>query len=102
MTNQLRITTQGDYSCLQVRLQPRASRNELAGVVENSLKVRLTSPPVEDRANRQLVEFLADLLDLPRRDVVLLHGQKSRAKTIGVKGISTEDLARRLHNILYN
>ncbi len=102
MTDQLKITTQGGFSCIQVHLQPRASRNEIVGVVEQGLKIRLCAPPVDDRANRQLVDFLAETLDLPRRDVVLLHGQKSRAKMIGFKGIEPEDLARRFHNILYN
>ncbi|RPJ83809.1 MAG: YggU family protein [Acidobacteria bacterium] len=102
MTDRLKITTQGEYSCVQVHLQPRASRNEISGVVEQGLKIRLTAPPVDDRANRQLVEFLAEKLDLPRRDVVLLHGQKSRSKTVGFKSIDPDELARRLHNILYN
>jgi len=98
----LRITQQGEFACIQVRLQPRASRNELTGIVEQSLKIRLTSPPVEDRANRQLVEFLADLLSVPRRNVIVLHGQKSRLKTVGFRGLPVEDLTRRIHNILYN
>ncbi len=102
MSDVLKITTQGEFSCIQVHLQPRASRNEVVGVVEQGLKIRLSAPPVDDRANRQLVEFLAETLDLPRRDVVLLHGQKSRSKTVGFKGIAAEDLVRRLHNILYN
>ncbi|RPJ61068.1 MAG: YggU family protein [Acidobacteria bacterium] len=102
MIDEIKITTQGEYSCLQVHLQPRASRNEISGVVEQGLKIRLTAPPVDDRANRQLVDFLAETLDLPRRDVVLLHGQKSRSKTVGFKSIDRDELARRLHNILYN
>jgi uncharacterized protein (TIGR00251 family) len=102
MADALRITTQGDFTCIQVHLQPRASRNEISGIVEQGLKIRLTSPPVDDRANRQLVDFLAETLDLPRRDVVLLHGQKARSKTVGFKGIDREELVQRLHNILYN
>lgn len=102
MATELRVTTQGEFACIQVHLQPRASRSEVVGVVEQGLKVRLTAPPVDDRANRQLVDFLAESLDLPRRDVVLLHGQKSRSKTIGFKGIAPQDLVRRIHNILYN
>ncbi|MFB3906320.1 MAG: DUF167 domain-containing protein [Acidobacteriota bacterium] len=102
MKEQLKITTQGEFTCIEVRLQPRASRNEIAGIVEQGLKIRLSAPPVEDRANRQLVDFLAETLGLPRRNIVLLHGQKSRCKTIGIRGVAPADLARRLHNILYN
>jgi hypothetical protein len=102
MTDQVKITTQGEFSCIQVHLQPRASRNEVVGVVQEGLKVRLCAPPVDDRANRQLVDFLAETLDLPRPNIVLLHGQKSRLKTVGFRGIEPGDLARRFHNILYN
>jgi len=102
MPRELRITRQGEFTCIQVHLQPRASRNEIVGLVEQGLRIRLSAPPVDDRANRQLVEFLAETLGLPRRDVVLLHGQKSRSKTVGFKGLKPEDLAHRFHNILYN
>jgi len=98
----LRITEQGDYVCIQVRLQPRASRNGFAGISGDSLKIRLTSPPIDDRANRQLIHFLAEELDLTPSRVVLLSGQKSRSKVVGFKGITREELARTLHNILYN
>jgi len=102
MKDALKITIQAEFTCIQVHLQPRASRNEIVGIVEQGLKIRLNAPPVDDRANRQLVEFLAETLDLPKRDVVLLRGQKSRSKTVGFKGIPSAELTRRLHNILYN
>ena len=102
MSETPRITEQGEYVCIQVRLQPRASRNGFAGLSGDSLKIRLTSPPIDDRANRQLVQFLSDELDLPPSRIVLLSGQKSRSKTVGFRGISRDELLRTLHNILYN
>ncbi len=102
MSDTFRITERGEYICIQVRLQPRASRNGFGGVSGDSIRVRLTSPPIDDRANRQLIEFLSDELDFPASRIVLLSGQKSRSKVVGFKGISKEELSHALHNILYN
>ncbi len=102
MSETLRITEQGEYVCVQVRLQPRASRNGFAGLSGDSLKIRLTSPPIDDRANRQLIQFLAEELDLPPSRIVLLGGHKSRSKVVGFKGITRDELTRAFHNILYN
>jgi uncharacterized protein len=102
MREELRLTRQGEWSCLQVRLQPRASRNEVSGVTGSALKVRVTSPPVDDRANRQLVDFLSELLDIPARNVSILQGLRSRHKTVGFKGIDLALLEQKIHNILYH
>jgi len=102
VSDAFRITERGEYTCIQVRLQPRASRNGFAGVTGDSLKIRLTSPPIDDRANRQLIEFLSEELDFPASRIALLSGQKSRSKVVGFKGISKEELSLALHNILYN
>ena len=99
MSDDLQIDKQGDYACVHIRLQPRASRNEVCGTVGSELKVRVTSPPVDDRANAQLIEFLAQVVGLARRDVAILKGHKSRRKIVGFKDISPDDLARRLRNI---
>lgn len=102
MSDTLRITERGGYVCVQIRLQPRASRNVFAGITGDSLKIRLTSPPVDDRANRQLIEFLSDALGFPAGRITLLSGHKSRSKLVGFKGTSKEELSLALHNILYN
>lgn len=99
MSDDLPIEKQGEFACVHVLLQPRASRNEICGIVGSELKVRVTSPPVDDRANAQLVEFLAETAGLPRRDVAILKGHKSRRKTVGFKGLTPEELRRRLRNI---
>jgi len=99
MSDELPIEKQGEYVCVHILLQPRAGRNEICGLVGSELKVRVTSPPVDDRANAQLVEFMAETAGLPRRDVTILKGHKSRRKTVGFKGVTPEELARRLRNI---
>jgi len=69
---------------LQVRVQPRASRNELAGFHGGVLRVRLTAPPVDGAANEALVDFLADQLGVGRRMVRIVSGFGSRNKLIEV------------------
>jgi uncharacterized protein (TIGR00251 family) len=99
MSEELSIERHGEYACLQVLLQPRSSRNEICGLLGQVLKVRVTSPPVDDRANEQLVAFLAETVGLPRRDVAIVRGHRSRRKTVGFKGLAPEELARRLRNM---
>lgn len=69
---------------LRVRVQPRASRDELVGPHGDALKVRITAPPVEGQANKHLLRFLAKLFDVPRAQVQLEHGATGRVKRITV------------------
>jgi uncharacterized protein (TIGR00251 family) len=81
---------------LRVRVQPRASRNGLAGYRQGALVVRLTAPPVEGEANAALIRFLAELLDVPRAAVTLRHGARSRDKTLHVAGLDAPSVRARL------
>lgn len=72
---------------LQVLVQPRASRSRVLGEHGGALKIALAAPPVDGAANEALVELLADLLGVPRRQVSLVSGQASRRKTIQVAGV---------------
>jgi uncharacterized protein (TIGR00251 family) len=90
----VRATEQG--TIVEIYVQPRASRSELAGMHEGRLKVRLTAPPVEGEANRECVRFLAKLLDIPRSSVSVLQGLKSRSKTLLIRGLTPEDVIRKL------
>jgi uncharacterized protein (TIGR00251 family) len=72
-----------------VRVQPRASRNEITGALGGALKVRLQAPPVDGAANDALVAFLAEVLGVPKRGVRIVSGLSSRAKLIEVDGIAT-------------
>jgi uncharacterized protein (TIGR00251 family) len=81
-----------------VRVQPRASRNEIAGVYGDALKVRLSAPPVDGAANVALIEFLADVFAVGRRDVRILAGETSRSKIVEIEGITertVHDVAER-------
>ena len=81
---------------LSVRVQPRASRSEVVGWRGETLAIRLTAPPVEGAANRACRDFLADVLGLKRADVELISGEKSREKRFRLRGITAEELKRRL------
>ncbi|WP_307402798.1 DUF167 domain-containing protein [Desulfofundulus luciae] len=74
----------------KVRVQPRAARNELAGIFEDALKVRLTAPPVEGEANEACRDFLARLLGVPRARVEIVAGYTGRNKLVRVQGVSVE------------
>jgi uncharacterized protein (TIGR00251 family) len=81
---------------LRVRVIPRARRNEIAGWREGALVVRLTAPPVEGSANKALLRFLAEVLQVRLPDVTLLTGEKSREKVIRIEGLTDGELAARL------
>lgn len=70
---------------LQVQIQPRARSDAIAGVINGRLKIRLTAPPVEGRANDHLVAYLARLFDVPRRHVVLERGETSKLKQLRIR-----------------
>lgn len=76
----------------QVRVVPRSSRSEMAGIQGDSLKVRLKAPPVEGRANEECIRFLAGLLGVKKDRVRILSGLKSKTKTIAVSGLQKKDL----------
>jgi uncharacterized protein (TIGR00251 family) len=75
-----------------VRVQPRASRDEVAGEMNGALKVRLQAPAVEDRANEALCEYLAALLKTPKSAVRILSGDRSRIKRLEIRGVTKQQL----------
>lgn len=81
---------------LALKVQPRASRNEIAGPLGQELKLKVMAPPVDSAANEAVVEFLAEQLGLPRRAVSLVRGHTSPHKLIRLDGISLADAANRL------
>jgi uncharacterized protein len=83
----LEISTRDGAVVFQVRVQPRASRDEIAGVIAGALKVRLRAPALEDRANAALCEFLAALLKTPKSAVRILGGERSRVKRMEIRGV---------------
>lgn len=77
---------------VKVRVQPRASKDEIAGEMGGALKVRLRAPAVENRANEALVEFLAQLLKRPKAAVRILGGERSRTKHLEISGVTKQEI----------
>jgi len=79
-----------------VRVHPRAKRNEITGELGEALKLSLTSPPVEGRANAACIEFFAELLKVPRSSVSIASGQSSRNKVVRVAAVTEQYVRERL------
>jgi uncharacterized protein len=83
-----------------VKVHPRAKRNAVAGELGDALKLSLTAPPVEGKANQACVEFVAELLSVPRSSVSIAAGESSRQKVIRVAGLSAAQVRARLERFL--
>lgn len=90
----LRETSGG--TLLLVKLQPRASKNEICAPLGDELKIKVTAPPVDAAANEALVKFLAEKLDCSRGRVELIRGHTSRHKTIKLHGFKPEDILQKI------
>jgi len=77
----------GDGVRLRLRIQPRASRTEVAGLHGDAIRIRLSAPPVDGAANEALVRFLAERLGVPVRAVEIVAGHGGRQKTVHVQGV---------------
>ena len=90
------ITSQPDGVLLAIKLQPRASKNEIGEPLGSELRVKVTAPPVDAAANEALVRLIAETLDCPRRKVELLRGHTSRHKIVRVDGVTAATVLSRL------
>ena len=84
------LRVQADGVLLSVKLQPRASANEIGEALGSELRIKVTAPPVDAAANEALVKLLAQQLDCPRNRVEILRGHTSRHKTIKLHGLAAE------------
>jgi uncharacterized protein len=91
---QIRETAAG----LEVRLhvQPRARRSELCGIHNGALKLKVLAPPVDDAANRAIIEFFSSHLDISKSSIRITSGQKSRDKTMLIQGLSRKAFMMRM------
>ena len=77
-----------------VRVQPRASKDEIAGEMAGAIKIRLQAPALEGRANEALIEFLVQLLKTPKSAVRILSGERSRIKRLEIRGVTKQQIER--------
>ena len=85
---------------LKVRVIPNAGKSEFSGYREDELILRLNAPPVEGKANKAAVDFVARFLGVTRSAVVLLRGERSRHKIFEIVGLNSDDLERKLAGIV--
>ncbi len=81
-----------DAGLIDVRVVPRAGRSGVAGLRDGALLVRLAAAPVDGAANAELVAVLATALHLPKRDIQIVSGERSRSKRVRVDGLATETI----------
>ncbi len=79
-----------------VKVHPRARKNAITGTVGDALKLSLTAPPVEGKANQAVVEFFADFFQISRSSVTITSGESSRLKIVRITGITAEQLRQKL------
>jgi uncharacterized protein (TIGR00251 family) len=84
---------------IAVKVHPRAKKNAITGIVGGALKLSLTAPPVDGKANAACIDFLAKLLKVPRSSITIAAGETSRNKVIRVAGLTTQQVRDRLGTI---
>jgi hypothetical protein len=92
--------TPGSSDLLTMRVIPRASRSGVDGMRDGAIVVRLNAPPVDGAANQALIDVLATALDVPRRAVTIVSGERARLKRVRVDGMTIDTAMRRLGLLL--
>jgi len=84
----------------QVKVHPHAKKNAIAGEIGDAVKLALTAPPIDGRANQACIAFFAELLNVPRSSVTIAAGQSSRNKVIRVSGLSAAQVQEHLRSAM--
>jgi len=92
MLSKVKVTNKGFQ--FKIKVQPRASRNEISGWQGDALKIRLTAPPVDGEANEACLKFLAEYFHVTRKQVKITSGLKSKHKVIEIEGLTEEQFRR--------
>jgi hypothetical protein len=90
------MMAEGTETLIQIKLIPRSSKNEVLDKQGAVYRLKVTAPPVEGLANEALIALLAKRLKIPKRDLKIQSGQRSRLKSVRVLGLSSDDIARLL------
>jgi uncharacterized protein (TIGR00251 family) len=95
------LTTQGSHQVvLNLYVQPKSSRTKIVGLHDGSVKLAITAPPVDGKANTQIIAFIAKLFKIPKSAITLLSGLQGRHKKIAIAGISQVEVQRILAPLL--
>src|SRR5437764_9760984 len=96
MSNPSFLRVDADGVRLSLKVQPRASANEIGKLLGNELRIKVTAPPADSAANEAVIRLLAERLDCPRNRIELIRGTKSRHKVLRLYGISAETVLAKL------
>jgi hypothetical protein len=77
---------------IKIKVEPRSSKSEIVGPYGDGIKVKLTSPPVDGKANKELIELLSKELKIPRKNIEIISGQSSKNKVVKISGLSKIEL----------
>jgi uncharacterized protein len=97
----LKITKLDDGIKINIKVIPGSSKCEIAGVIDESLKIKLDVPPVEGKANEKCVKFLSKLLGVPKTSISIISGEKSRNKVLYIKG-DPDKLEKNIYNYCFD
>jgi len=86
--------TTGSGAFLNVRVIPRAAKSQITGRRDDALLVRLNAPPVDGAANTELMKLLAQVLGIPKRNIEIVAGHRSRTKRLKITGVTSADLEK--------
>jgi len=88
-------------AAITVRVTPRTARDEIHDILDDgTIKIRLTAPPVEGKANKELVKFLSSILDVPPSAIEILAGQSGHDKLLSIMGLSSQEVQKKILNHL--
>ena len=87
-------TSKNNYTEFNVRIIPKSSRNEVVGREGSVYRIKVTSPPVDGKANRTLITMLSKLLKTPKKNIEIITGEKSRNKRLRIKNISEDEFSK--------
>lgn len=81
---------------LTIQIQPRAKRSEVLGFTDGILKLKIAAPPIEGKANKEVIDYLSDILDIPKSNIDIEHGHTSKIKAIAINGLDRERIYERI------
>lgn len=88
-----------DGVVIKIKVQPRASKNRIAGMLGDALKVTLTAPPVDGAANAACIEYFSSIMNLPKNRLEIISGQTGRTKLLKIFGIKIADLKEKIEDV---
>ena len=89
------LCSRGDHDViLDLYIQPRASRSRIVGLHDKSIKLAVSAPPIDGRANKEVTAFIAKLLKLPKSSIEIISGHQGRRKRLRIKGLSENNVRR--------